>query len=88
LYGIDSLIESKEEDKSKIDFDKSSVTSLNPPESSFIKEALVDDVIRWREEISEQIKALNQIKEMAAMYGFDISKPAKNAIEAIQWTYF
>ncbi len=46
------------------------------------------DVIVLREELSEQMKALNQLKEMATSYGFDISKPAKNAIEAIQWTYF
>lgn len=47
-----------------------------------------DDVIRLREEVSEQIKALNMMKEMAAGYGFDISKPAQNAKEAMQWTYF
>jgi len=45
-------------------------------------------IIREREEISEQIKALNELKEMAAIYGFDISVPASNAKEAIQWTYF
>lgn len=44
--------------------------------------------IRLREELSEQIKALNQLKEMAASYGYDISKPANNAVEATQWTYF
>lgn len=44
--------------------------------------------IRIREEISEQIKALNLIKEMALGYGFDISNPAKNAKEAVQWLYF
>ncbi len=44
--------------------------------------------IRQREELSEQIKALNELKEMALAYGFDISVPAKNAKEAIQWTYF
>ena len=44
--------------------------------------------IRLREELSEQIKALNQLKEMAGSYGFDISQPAKNAVEATQWTYF
>lgn len=49
---------------------------------------MIDDLIRLREEISEQIKALKMIKEMAASYGFDISKPAQNAHEAIQWTYF
>ncbi len=47
-----------------------------------------DDVIRAREEISEQIKALGELKQMAASYGFDISKPAKNVQEAIQFTYF
>ncbi len=49
---------------------------------------MTDDVIRLREEVSEQIKALNEMKEMAASYGFDISKPASNAQEAIQWTWF
>ena len=49
---------------------------------------MTDDVIRLREEISEQYRALGQLKEMAASYGFDISKPAKNAREAIQWLYF
>ena len=52
----------------------------------------VDDftekVIREREEISEQIKALNQLKVMAQKYGYDISRPAGNAKEAIQWLYF
>ena len=45
-------------------------------------------VIRLREELSEQIGALKELKEMAAAYGFDISQPARNAQEAIQWTYF
>jgi formate C-acetyltransferase len=44
--------------------------------------------IRLREEISEQIKALKQLKEMAAAYGYDISAPARNSFEATQWTYF
>ena len=47
-----------------------------------------DETIRLREEISMQYKALQEIKDMAASYGFDISKPAKNAKEAVQWTYF
>ena len=46
------------------------------------------DTIRLREEISMQYKALKEMKEMAASYGFDISKPASNAKEAVQWTYF
>ncbi|MCL2559611.1 MAG: formate C-acetyltransferase [Turicibacter sp.] len=47
-----------------------------------------EETIRLREEISEQYRALNEIKEMAATYGFDISKPATTAKEAIQWLYF
>lgn len=47
-----------------------------------------EEVIRQREEISEQIKALNELKIMAAKYGFDISVPATNAKEAVQWLYF
>lgn len=47
-----------------------------------------DEVIRQREEISEQIRALMAMKELAKSYGFDISKPAVNAREAVQWLYF
>src|SRR6202012_733868 len=47
-----------------------------------------DDIIRDREELSEQIRALNELKQMALSYGFDISGPAKNAHEAVQWLYF
>lgn len=47
-----------------------------------------EEDIRLREEISDQYKALKRIKEMAAAYGFDISRPAENAKEAVQWTYF
>lgn len=71
LYGIDYLIEIKNDDKKRLD-----------------PEELNEDTIRLREEISEQVKALIEMKEMAASYGFDISGPAKNAKEAIQWTYF
>ena len=46
------------------------------------------DVIRLREEIADQIRALNGMKEMAESYGYDISQPAKNAKEAVQWLYF
>lgn len=52
------------------------------------KEELTEYNIRLREEINMQIKALNEIKAMADTYGFDISNPASNAKEAIQWTYF
>ena len=47
-----------------------------------------ENVIREREEISEQIKALNELKIMASKYGYDISRPASNAKEAVQWLYF
>lgn len=71
LYGVDSLIEERKEQKKLLE-----IPVLQSPD------------IRLREELSEQIKALNQLKEMAASYGFDISQPAKNAVEATQWTYF
>ncbi len=71
LYGIDFLIEDKQNQQLSLEYD-------------FMDE----DTIRLREEISEQIKALNELKEMAQSYGFDISKPATTAQEAIQWTYF
>ena len=49
---------------------------------------MTEDVIRLREELAEQVKALKALKAMAQRYGFDISKPATNAQEAIQWLYF
>ena len=51
-------------------------------------DCFTEDIIRHREEIAEQIKALNALKIMASKYGFDISKPANTAKEAIQWLYF
>ncbi len=51
-------------------------------------DCLTEEVVREREEISEQIKALNDLKSMALRYGFDISKPACNSKEAVQWLYF
>ena len=71
LYGIDYLIEAKENDKANCG-----------------DGTMTDDVIRLREEIADQIKALKDMKQMAASYGYDISKPAKNAKEAVQWLYF
>jgi len=70
LYGIDYLIQSKEDDRD----------SLN--------KTMSDSSIQLRERISDQIKALQSLKEMATAYGFDISQPATNAREAIQWLYF
>lgn len=49
---------------------------------------MTDEIIRGREEISDQIRALQEMKEMAAGYGFDIGRPAENAKEAVQWLYF
>ena len=49
---------------------------------------MTEEVCRLREEVADQIKALNGMKEMAALYGYDISKPATNAREAVQWLYF
>src|SRR5260370_17661116 len=47
-----------------------------------------DEIIRVREELSEQMRALKDLTSMAKLYGLDISKPASNAQEAFQWTYF
>ena len=49
---------------------------------------MTDDIIRLREEIALQIRALEEMKQMAAIYGFNISQPAQNAQEAVQWLYF
>jgi formate C-acetyltransferase len=71
LYGVDRLIEKKQQEKTVLD-----------PEPS------TEDIIRDREELSEQIRALQELKVMAASYGFDISGPARTAREAVQWLYF
>ncbi len=71
LYGIDYLIERKQDDLANTGY-----------------RTMTDDVIRLREEVTEQLRALNDLKTMAASYGFDISRPAANAQEAIQWLYF
>ena len=70
LYGVDRLIEDKQEQKIRT------------------RSAMYEEVIRDREELSEQIRALEDLKKMAASYGYDISKPAVNTKEAIQWLYF
>ncbi len=71
LYGIDYLIEQKEDDKIYLGANR-----------------MTGDIVRLREEVSDQINALKGMKEMAKIYGFDISKPATNAKEAVQWLYF
>ena len=53
-----------------------------------LKGDMLDELIRLREEVTMQYNALKEMKEMALKYGYDISKPAKNAKEAVQWTYF
>ena len=70
LYGVDRLIEDKQNQKDST------------------RVIMYSDVIREREELSEQIKALKELKELGKIYGFDISQPAKNTQEAIQWLYF
>lgn len=69
LYGIDRLIENKEEQKATT------------------RTIMYSDVIREREELSEQLRALGELKKLGAIYGLDISRPATNVKEAIQWTY-
>ena len=70
LYGIDRLIEDKEQQKSQIGG------------------TMTGNKIRLREEIQEQINALKEMKVLGEIYGFDISRPAQNATEAVQWLYF
>ncbi len=70
LYGVDKLIEDKQNDLVKYDGE------------------MTESLIRLREEINMQIKALKELVEMAKRYRCDITKPAKNAKEAVQWTYF
>ena len=71
LYGIDFLIQKKQEDKKNCGVG-----------------VMDEETIRLREEIAEQIKALQGMKKMAAVYGYDISGPATTAKEAVQWLYF
>ena len=56
--------------------------------SSGFGREMSEDVIRLREELSDQVRALEQLKELGKIYGYDISKPATNAQEAFQWVYF
>ena len=70
LYGVDRLIEEKEQRKAST------------------RTAMYSDVTREREELSEQIKALKELKMLGAIYGYDISKPASSFHDAVQWLYF
>lgn len=72
LYGVNKLIAFKQKDLSQIGADG----------------VMNEEVIRNREEVSEQIRALKELKELGKLYGFDISKPATDAREAVQWLYF
>jgi formate C-acetyltransferase len=71
LYGVDRLIERKQQEKSELD-----------------RAMSTDEIIRDREELAEQARALKELLQMAKSYGFDISGPARNAREAVQWLYF
>jgi len=71
LYGVDFLIEEKQQAK-----------------DASLEKGFSEHWARYREEHAEQIKALKKLKKMAEDYGFDISGPATNAKEAVQWTYF
>jgi formate C-acetyltransferase len=71
LYGVNRLIERKQQEKSELDAAMS-----------------IDAIIRDREELAEQIRALKELQQMASSYGFDISNPASTAKEAVQWLYF
>lgn len=71
LYGVDRLIERKQQEKAALD-------TL----------ASTDALIRDREELAEQMRALDELKQMASSYGIDLSRPARDAREAVQWLYF
>ncbi|WP_077706450.1 formate C-acetyltransferase [Virgibacillus dokdonensis] len=71
LYGVDFLIKKKQEELTLLENDG----------------VMTEDIIKQREEHNEQIRALHELKQLAESYGFDISKPATNAQEAIQWVY-
>ncbi len=71
LYGVDRLIEAKQQDKARV--------GQGP---------MLEDTIRLSEELYQQINFLGKLKEMAELYGYDISRPAENAREAVQWLYF
>ena len=71
LYGVDRLLERKQQEKAALDAAMST-----------------DEIIRDREELSEQARALKELKQMAASYGHDISGPAGSAKQAVQWLYF
>jgi formate C-acetyltransferase len=71
LYGVDRLVERKQQEKRELD-----------------RAMSTDEIIRDREELSEQARALKELLQMAKSYGFDISKPARTAKEAVQWLYF
>jgi formate C-acetyltransferase len=75
LYGVDRLVEVKREEKSELD-------SLPAGDRS------LEETLRLREELAEQIRALGELKTMAAAYGHDISGPATTGHEAVQWLYF
>ncbi|MER7702602.1 formate C-acetyltransferase [Kitasatospora sp. NPDC097605] len=75
LYGVDRLVAAKLAEKAELD-----AAPTDP--------ARVEEVIRGREELAEQIRALGELKEMASAYGYDLSGPAGTGREAVQWLYF
>lgn len=75
LYGVDALIAAKQREKEELDALPSGARTL-------------EETIRLREELAEQIRALGELKQMAASYGHDIAGPAATAHEAVQWLYF
>ncbi|GAA1386986.1 formate C-acetyltransferase [Kitasatospora putterlickiae] len=75
LYGVDRLVAAKFAEKAELD-----AAPTDP--------ARLEETIRGREELAEQIRALGELKEMASAYGYDLSGPATTAREAVQWLYF
>lgn len=85
LYGIDCLIEAKKHDLAQNAEELDAIST-----STYMKSEHhdINDVLQLREEITWQINALEDLRKMAARYGFDISRPAINLKEAVQWLYF
>ena len=86
LYGIDFLIQKKQEDKKNCGVGVMDEEKKDQLATSLVR--MTSKNIRLREELSEQIRALGELKKLGEIYGYDISRPAKNAKEAIQWLYF
>ncbi|KAG2425304.1 hypothetical protein HXX76_013884 [Chlamydomonas incerta] len=93
LYGVDALIAAKKHDlthalAARPVGTRTGGAADDSAEAVGAAESAIEERIRLREEVNEQMRALKQLKDMAAAYGFDIGRPAASAAEAVQWLYF